>query len=513
MTKFMAKFKEKPLACIFTITFLLFAAVLRFILLDNKPIHFDESINMWFVQRIIEDGFFRYDPTNYHGPLMFYMIHFANFFTGFDFLATRWVATVFSFLTVALLWFGPVKHRSAFRWASVLLLVSPAMGFYGRSGIHESSFVFFQVMGFLSFHFLVEKEFKKFWWTFVGSLLGMMALKETFVVLILALIPAFALVAITERKKIQYSVWYQQAIASFKTREVYMPLFAMLLLFLGVYSGFGGNPKGLADFFVALMPWLKTGVGGNGHEKEFLHWSKLMGQNEFAVLVGFFAAIPFALKNKWIRFYLVSTFFLWLIYSLIPYKTPWCIISILWPFAIVSGFAIDEITTRWPGWPRYATFAVLAGMGAWEAKIHYQIVYRDPIDMTHPYVYVNSTYQMKEFIAQTQGLMREQPLLREKMVQVGTEESWPIPVVFNKFYNLSYFKINQKVEDDALVYMVDPKDQKVIEDKLKQTGKAAAYAMFTLDVRQSRGPILIYVQRDLFQGRFSWELKEVGAAL
>lgn len=513
MTKFMAKFKEKPLACIITITFLLFAALLRFLLLNNKPIHFDESINMWFVQRIIEDGFFKYDPTNYHGPLMFYMIHFVQFFTGFDFISTRWVATIFSFLTVVLLWFGPVQHRRAFRWASLLLLISPAMGFYGRSGIHESSFVFFQVLGFISFHYLLEKDFKKFWWSFIGSLLGMMALKETFVVLILALIPAFAMVMVTERKTLKYSAWWAQMKASFKTREVYMPVFAMFLVFLGVYSGFGGNPKGLADFFVALMPWLKTGVGGNGHEKEFLHWTKLMGVNEMAVLAGFVAAIPFALKNKWIRFYLVSTFFLWLIYSLIPYKTPWCIISIMWPFAVVSGFAIDEITTRWPGWPRYATFAVLAGMCAWEAKIHYQIVYRDPIDMTHPYVYVNSTYQMKEFIAQTQNLVKEQQLLREQMVQVGTEESWPIPVVFNKFYNLSYFKTHQKVEENAAIYLVDPKDQKVIEDKLKETGKAAEYRMFTLDVRQSRGPILVYLKLDLFQGRFSWELKELGAAL
>jgi uncharacterized protein (TIGR03663 family) len=514
MTKIMAKFKEKPLACLFSLIFLLFAALLRFLVLDNKPIHFDESINMWFVQRIWEDGYFTYDPTNYHGPLMFYMIHFLQFFTGFDFLSTRWVASIFSFLTVFLLWFGPEKHRRAFRWASVVVLVSPAMAFYGRSGIHESAFVFFQVLGFVSFHFLVDKEFKKFWWAFAGSLLGMMALKETFVVLILALIPALLMVAIMERRQLRYSAWYQNLAKSFKSREVYIPLFAMLLLFIGVYSGFGGNPKGLRDFFVALMPWLKTGVhGSSGHEKEFLHWTGLMAVNEFILLVGFVAAIPFVILNKWTRFYWVATFFLWLIYSLIPYKTPWCIISIIWPFAIITGFVMEEITTRWPGWRRALAIAVLAAMGVWEAKIQYQIVYRDPIDMGHPYVYVNSTYQMKEFIAKTQALVREQPLLREQTVQVGTEESWPIPIVFAKFYNLSYFKINQKVEDDALVYMVDGKDQKIIADKLKASGKAAEYKAFSLDVRQGRSPIYVYVKRVPFENRFSWELKDVGATL
>jgi hypothetical protein len=300
---------------------------------------------------------------------------------------------------------------------------------------------------------------------------------------------------------------------SFKKREVYMALFAMFLLFIGVYSGFGGNPKGLKDFFVALAPWLKTGVGGNGHEKEFLHWTKLMGVNELAVLVGYLVAIPFALKNKWIRFYLVMTFFLWLIYSAIPYKTPWCIISILWPFAIVSGYTMEEIMTRWSRNQRVVACVVLLVLCAWEAKVQYQIVYNNPIDMTHPYVYVNSTYQMKEFIAKTQQLVREQPLMREQMVQVGTEESWPIPIVFAKFYNLSYFKTNQKIEDGALMYMVDTKDKQLIEDKLKETGKAGEYGVFSLDVRQSRSPIYVYVKRDSFQNRFSWELKDIGAPL
>lgn len=511
MTKFLAYFKEKPLTCAFSLIFLLFAAFLRFVLLNNKPIHFDESINMWFVQRIWQEGYFTYDPTNYHGPLMFYMIHFVQLFTGFDFLSTRWVATIFSFLTLVILWFGPIRHRTAFRWASVLLLFSPAMGFYGRSGIHESSFVFFQVLGFLSFHYLVEKDFKKFWWSFVASLLGMMALKETFVVLILAVIPAFAMVAVTERRHIKYAAWWKDMKASFKQRNVYMPLFAMLLIFIALYSGFGGNPKGLVDFFVALMPWLKTGVHGSGHEKEFLHWSKLMSANEFATIVAFFAGFLFITKNKWTRFYVVATICLWLIYSLIPYKTPWCIISILWSFAIVGGFAIDELTRTLPRAWKYAPAIVVAVLCAGEAKIHYDLVYRNPINMAHPYVYVNSTYQMKEFIEKTQELIKEQPLLREQTVQVGTEESWPIPIVFGSFYNLSYFKTDAKVEDNALIYMVDVKDQQAMNAKLKENGRAAEYQMFMLDVRQSRSPIYVYVKRDVFQNRFSWELKEVGS--
>src|ERR1700720_1347883 len=50
------------------------AAFLRFFLLGIKPPHFDEGINGWFVDQIIKAGFYKYDPTNYHGPLHFYVL-------------------------------------------------------------------------------------------------------------------------------------------------------------------------------------------------------------------------------------------------------------------------------------------------------------------------------------------------------------------------------------------------------------------------------------------------------
>jgi uncharacterized protein (TIGR03663 family) len=512
MTKLLMKFKEKPLEISLTLIFLLIAALTRFVLLSNKPIHFDESINMWFVERIWNDGFFRYDPTNYHGPMMFYLIQFVQLFTGFDFLSTRWVATIFSFLSLVILWFGPLKQRGALRWASVFLLMSPAMGFYGRSGIHESAFVFFQILGFLSFHYLAERDFKKFWLLFIAGLLGMMALKETFLVLILAFGPAGLFVLYTERKTVSVKKWSADLIKSFKTPEVYFPLLGMFLLFLGFYSGFGSNPKGLADFFIALAPWLKTGVHGAGHEKSFWFWSELIAKNEFAILAGFFLSLFFVMSSKWIRFYLAFTFFLWLIYSLIPYKTPWCIISILWPFAILAGFGVDEFLKKFKGAAKQAPlFAGLVLLMGGEAYRLNQVVYNNPIDMDHPYVYVNSTYPMKEFIEKTQALLVENPVLRAQTIQIGTEESWPIPIVFSKTYTLSYFRTNAKVEEGALMHMVDAQDQKILEETLQKRGVAAQYGGFKLNVRQGRSEILVYVKKEFFSGRFSWELKEVGS--
>src|SRR5438046_10653255 len=48
-------------------------AFLRFLLLGIKPPHFDEGINGWFVDQMVKNGFYRYDPTNSRRPPHFYI--------------------------------------------------------------------------------------------------------------------------------------------------------------------------------------------------------------------------------------------------------------------------------------------------------------------------------------------------------------------------------------------------------------------------------------------------------
>lgn len=489
-----------------SIVFLAAAVVFRFAFLDNKPIHFDESINMWFVRKIWENGYFTYDPTNYHGPLYFYLVHFAQLFTGDDFISTRVVASLFSFFTLVALWFGPKEQRNALRWAALFLLLSPAMGFFGRSGIHESAFVFFQIIAILGFHELVVKNYKKFWWYFGGGILGMMAIKETFVIWGLALVPTLCISYLLYGRDTSLKTSYQKLKQSLRQENVLFPGIVSLFIFIGVFTGFGGNPKGIVDFFVALMPWLKTGVGGAGHQKEFLFWTKLIAEFDFGILLGFSLGLFYLRKNPWFVFYGIFAIGVWLIYSLIPYKTPWCLISLLWPFAIAAGFAVEELWSRAGRRVKLGVATCLLVAFSLQSLTMYRLIFRDPIDMEHPYVYVNSTYQMKEFIAKVQALVKENPLLREEKVQIGIQESWPFPVVFSKIYNLSYQKYTVEVMVGAMIYLVDSGDRLSFEQKLPNT---ADYGRFLLTTRQSRSPTWVYVKKSLFAGIFSWALADL----
>src|SRR5207247_1950400 len=65
------------------------AVFLRFFLLGIKPPHFDEGINGWFVDQVMKNGFYRYDPTNYHGPLHFYVLLLSEALFGRNVWALR----------------------------------------------------------------------------------------------------------------------------------------------------------------------------------------------------------------------------------------------------------------------------------------------------------------------------------------------------------------------------------------------------------------------------------------
>ena len=59
---------------LFPALILLLAALVRVAFLDIKPPHFDEGINGWFCDQMAKTGYYAYDPTNYHGPLHFYVL-------------------------------------------------------------------------------------------------------------------------------------------------------------------------------------------------------------------------------------------------------------------------------------------------------------------------------------------------------------------------------------------------------------------------------------------------------
>src|SRR3989440_12987235 len=122
-------------------------AFLRFFLPSIKPPHFDEGINGWFVDQMVKNGFYRYDPTNYHGPLHFYILFLSQTLFGRNLYALRLPVVLASIGSVWLaLKYDRLISRPVARLAALAMAISPGFIFYGRYSIHEVWLVLFSMM-------------------------------------------------------------------------------------------------------------------------------------------------------------------------------------------------------------------------------------------------------------------------------------------------------------------------------------------------------------------------------
>ncbi|MBK9215009.1 MAG: glycosyltransferase family 39 protein [Chloracidobacterium sp.] len=137
----------------------LISIFLRFWQLSLKPFHHDEGVNGFFLRTLFLDGTYRYDPTNYHGPSLYYIsLAFAKVF-GLETIPVRASMAIFGVLMVALAFFlKRYLGRVGSLMAALFLAISPGMVFISRYFIHEIFFVFLGLALAVAVVYFVEKQ-------------------------------------------------------------------------------------------------------------------------------------------------------------------------------------------------------------------------------------------------------------------------------------------------------------------------------------------------------------------
>jgi predicted membrane-bound mannosyltransferase len=135
------------------------AIFLRFFWLGLKPFHHDEGVNGFFLTTLFNDGVYKYDPANYHGPTLYYIaLAFTKVF-GLETLPVRWSVAIFGVLTVVLaLFLKRYIGKTGALFAALLLALSPGMVYISRYFIHEMLFVFLSLAIVVAILFFVEKR-------------------------------------------------------------------------------------------------------------------------------------------------------------------------------------------------------------------------------------------------------------------------------------------------------------------------------------------------------------------
>ena len=425
------------------------AAVLRLFLLDLRGPHFDEGVNGWFADQMRETGTFRYTPDNFHGPWHFYTVFLSQELFGRNLWALRLPAVLASVLAVPVIflfarWFG----RPAMRWAALAFAVSPAGLFYGRYSIHESWFVLFTMLFTWGAVALWQERDRAGLWAAVLGLVGMVLNKETYIVHAGSLTLAAGVYALWGRVSPVAPPVRRAARRGWTKRDIDYSIATAVFLLVFFYSGNFLHPPGLLGPFEALFAWTKTGAAGNGHEKEAYdllpfvnyYWIALLARYEWPALIGLLWSVRYAWPGPAVpRLLAIFGGGVLLAYSLVPYKTPWCIASIMWPWFIFFGAAVTA--ARRP-WAAVVSAILLAASFAQAVRLNF---FRFEAD-NEPYVYVQTYRAMENFTGPLLELAAADPRRAQTAGAVYLESYYPLPWVLGSFPNVGYY--SGKVPDE-----------------------------------------------------------------
>src|SRR3954447_8410989 len=265
-------------------------AFLRFFLLGIKPPHFDEGINGWFVDQMVKSGFYRYDPTNYHGPLHFYILLACQTLLGQNVWAIRLPVVLASIFSIHLtMKFEPFVGRNVSRIAALAMAVSPGFVFYGRYSIHEVWLLVFSMMFILGLLGLWQRGTVDYLWCAGMGLAGMILTKETYIIHVGCAFIAIFVTALSH--KITPMTDAKPARQTWTYFDFVMMSVTGLAVIIFFYSGGFLNWPGVTGLWKTFEAWFKTGSQGAGHEKETYYWLELITRYEQPMGLGLIACV------------------------------------------------------------------------------------------------------------------------------------------------------------------------------------------------------------------------------
>lgn len=469
-----------PIRTMLPLFLLLALNLVRLYHLDIRPPHHDEAVNGWFVDGLFRAGYYKYDPQNYHGPLYFYFLALSELIFGRSIEALRVVTVFFG----GLLSFSPFLFR---RWigekavwiAAFLLAVSPAVVFYSRYAIHEIPFAFFNVV---FFYFWLRAREEVFSWKVLlglGLSLGALAcLKENFVIFLGCLFIAEVMTRVYG-KEFTFPKKYSNYAA--------MSVIAFVMIAL-VYSALGRDGHGIANFFQAFNFWSETGTKGNGHQKPFTYWLSVFSTYEWATLLGVLLAPLSLMKvSQAVRLLSVVSVGVLMAYSIVNYKTPWCLLSFQWGFILLFAYWCAQVWKRF----KVLVILILGVLGIHSIYQAYDVAYVN-VDADHSYYIYGQTY--RELMPPIQTILnriKADPQLKETMrIQVISAYTWPLPFLLGEIRLVGYHtEQNAPIQLDADYLMVDE-----LLDSKYSSRISGSYSRNVYRARQWASPMVIYTK-------------------
>lgn len=447
------------------------ACFLRLFELSAKVLHHDEGVNGSFMANLYRTGYYHYDPANYHGPSLYYLgeitTTIGSIFLGKEGLNTFTIRLVPALFGIGVVWLILCLRRQLGNFGSLaaaaMATVSPGFVFFSRYFIHEILFIFFSLGTLVALLRYREARRPSYFLLAAASLAMLGTTKETWVITVavwviaipctvlwlrvinpeLKLAPMLELEPPTQEQGKSGQAW---------TRNQLLLNAAVLFLAIWVvlYSSLFTNfPRGVIDSVRTYTYWLKTSGNANVYPwTTYLAWlfgwragrPSFQSDAEFPVMVlgglGIITAL-FQARNRFAVFTAFWSMGIFAAYCLIPYKTPWLLLSIVLPWIIMAGYGLEQIFSRW----KQRAFALvlltsavlLGGVQAVDLSFH------SYDDETQPYSYAHSRRDLLNLVNEIETIAAGNPAGKNIGITIMSPEHWPLPWYLRDYPNTGYW--------------------------------------------------------------------------
>lgn len=404
--------------------------------LNNRPMHGDEAVNAYRVGELLESGRYVYQASEHHGPTLIYAGAILAGGFGADSLqeTSEFQLRMTNILAgLILIWVMPLMvaslGRLAVSFAAMLIIFDPAYSFYVRYFIHETMLLSAAGLA-IAAGWRFSQSARWYWASLLGISLALMFATKITSVLMFAAAGVALLPNISSRSASNFR--WQPSIA---VAVSFLVTWAML------YSSFGTNVGGLSDSLIAFGHYFERGMGGNPSAADHLHpWyyhllRLLWIQDDRGFiwsygLVLLMAAIGgYHWRARDLTGFLVRYgLLLLLMYSLIPYKTPWLVMGPLYVILLLAGFGaaklFHSVSSR-----AGMTAAVIAIsiIVAYQATQTWRACYVHPAHPRNPYVYSQTSPDLLGLVQRGRELSDLAQVGKDELLGVYADYPWPLP--------------------------------------------------------------------------------------
>ena len=438
------------------------ALMIRLPGLDVRPFHGDEANQAFRTGKLLETGKYEYDPRDHHGPTLYYLTLVPAWLAGqATFEDTQdWTYRIVPVcfgagLILLTLLLRSGMNTSMLMVSGLLLCLSPAFVFYSRYYIQEMLLVFFTLaaIGF-GYRYLLKPSMSTALLT--GASLSLMhASKETAVIAYASTVAGLVVVAIRCRN----DGVAQSIVSKIKKRHIIGGLLIALAINIVLYTAFFTHARGPLDSILSYGHYLKRADGAGLHDKPWDYYLNLLAFSQkgpqywfseglilflggVGILHVFIAQCRKSQTAPFILFLATYVVCMTVVYALIPYKTPWSMLSFLHGIILMAGYGFYTLLCVVKSFPAKSVLVGLLLLGA--AHLGYQSYLVNliiPTDIRNPYVYAHTSSAAMKIVKRAHQLKAVHPDPDNMVIFVIQPNSdyWPLPYYLRDINHVGFY--------------------------------------------------------------------------